>query len=122
MRYCAACGIEIDSPFWLCQTCASNFGVSGTNYKAWPRELKYLKNSVCREIYDAGRKTISIDELADNGIDIDEDGNIYTDSELREIEYDDGPLAEPFMRYAPYKDEAQNREYRRANGIPERKA
>lgn len=114
-RYCVGCGIEIERPFWLCQTCEDEFGVNGKAYRYWPHWLKYLTNSAAREEYEEARGHVDFDEDDDgDGVTVDTQGNIYGDDPHRLKDSD-------LMRYAPYADEASNKEYRRANGIKERK-
>ena len=126
-RYCAQCGIDIDAPNMLCQTCADAWGVDPVRYKSWPDSLRHIRNNAIRERRDEMRHHLSIERFIEDGVEIIasipriekdtadiSDGRLVTDSNaaLRD---------EHFMRYAPYKDEAQNRDYRRANGIPERR-
>jgi hypothetical protein len=107
-RLCVGCGIIIDRPFWLCQTCEDEFGVAGVPYRDWPEYLKWLKRDAQREEYAETHEYISLDALADDVL----GGEI------------DGGDVEPYrsdalMAYAPYEDEDANREYRQACGIEE---
>ena len=114
-RYCVGCAIEIERPFWLCQTCEAEFGVEAVDYRYWPKWLKALKMSAAREEYEEDRGHISLDDDDDgDGIVVDTEGNVYGADDRHRLRDSD------LMRYAPYADEAMNRAYRQANDIKER--
>lgn len=102
-RLCVGCGIIIDRPFWLCQTCEDQFGVAGVSYAEWPDYLKWLKQDAQREEYSHDNEALSLDEWLEAGELAAEDGN-----------------SDSLMAYAPYADEEANRAYRQACGIEER--
>jgi hypothetical protein len=108
-RLCIGCGIVIDRPFWLCQTCEDQFGVAGVPYREWPGYLKWLQKDAYREEYAARHEYISLDALADDVL-----GGALDDGDVEPYRSD------ALMAYAPYADEEANREYRKACGIEER--
>jgi len=117
-RICIGCGIIIERPFWLCQSCEELYGVVGKPYSKWPRYLKDLVNEAQRFEYRAkGTYPVAPEELDDWWLETDEGGVLMRrrsaglDRELTDAD---------LLQYAPYDDEQSNREYRRVNGIPER--
>ena len=102
-RLCIGCGIVIDRPFWLCQTCEDDVGVAGVDYADWPEYLKYLALDAQREERSLDNDAISLDAFEE------------WIGEMLEPPDDDA-----LMAYAPYADEAANEVYRKSNGIKPR--
>jgi hypothetical protein len=101
-RLCVGCGIIIDRPFWLCQTCEDQFGVEGVPYQFWPPYLKWLVLDQKREERWGSKPVISLEAYLETGV----------------IEPE--PDRDALLAYAPYADEEANRAYRQACGIEER--
>lgn len=133
-RLCV-CGNEIPWNRSLCPECLARYG---GNRAKWPEWLHWLVRDMQREI-DANRYHDEL-VLADGDNVQLPDGKYPSDMDNAAIETswrwvhahagtDDVPtkpngrplVSADLMRYAPYADEAANREYRRANWIKERK-
>ncbi|MCK9356968.1 MAG: HNH endonuclease [Dehalococcoidia bacterium] len=104
-------------PPGVCLECQAEYGLEGLHYSQYPEWVKYLfrarrKDTYRRAVYDP--LEVSLDGLIEDGGDIDDHGKAYGCDEDRFTD-------ECLMNYAPYADEVTNREYRRANGIKERK-
>lgn len=121
-RECICCGVLIETPFWLCQSCEDAYGVSGIPWRNWPQYLKDMYAMARREERRTRRLGfMSIDDLSGASTDI---RGCYTPDPTsltirasscpeRDADVDDG-----YLRPSPYgSDEAANREYRRANGV-----
>jgi len=114
-RECICCGIIIETPFWLCQTCEDVQGVAGLDYRHWPGHLKARVNQAKRDEYRARRLgLVSLNECS--GIQAQIDGALWED--VPQV-YDPKDKDAGMMAYAPYEDEPANRAYRLANGIRE---
>jgi len=118
-RECIACGIIIEKPFWLCQTCEDTHGVLGVPSRLWPRFLKDMYNMAMREERRARRFELML---------LEERGDGAQDIEGRSLRHTGYPVPKNYdpdmewglLRYAPYADDEQNRAYRRSNNIAER--
>jgi len=106
----------------------------GKNPKSWPRWVRFSVKDTQKEINRDRRHDhwTLFDDDADDTYPS-ERGNGAIEAawdyieETRPDDHDDGMVWVPLsfsdgLRYSPYPDEATNREYRRANGIKERKA
>jgi len=123
-RTCIYCGIGIDRPFWLCQSCEDYWDVASVRWADWPEELKALHRPARRyedvQIKSLRGDIVSIEFLEELGAQFDEMGNVYGLIPRGEWR---GWYADYLMAYAPfYENEPKNRQYRRANDIVRRKA
>ena len=115
-RQCVCCGIVIETPFWLCQSCEDEYGVTGRDYRYWPSHLRSIVNQAQKDEYRARRLgLVPFDDMVSAEADM--DGALMV---VPPQEYDMGGMADDLLAYAPYTDELANRAYRRANGIRER--
>lgn len=127
---CAACGAPLRKVFGFCRDCQHEFGVANTPYREWPIEIKTFIREQRRDDRRHRHQRlfeVSLDEMMETGWELTED-HLYGKVEL--VPPDTmgqctatRPLrvGEPMdMPYAPYEDEAANRDYRRACNIPER--
>jgi len=127
-RYCP-CGARIAWNRSLCRDCVDEYG---SDKERWPAWLRFCVADIQREInYERRHDDLAIEpddrypsEMGDGAIEaswaaigswIDTDGEQYY-----ETPEDPESATERYMQYAPYDDEAMNREYRLANGIEER--
>jgi len=118
-RECIACGITIEKPFWLCQTCEDTYGVAGKPYRLWPSHLKELTNMAQKEERRSCRfAQVCIDSLDD--VPCDSEGRALDSTEYVTARRYDPDMEWGLLRYAPYADDEQNRAYRRSNNIAER--
>jgi len=97
-RRCIGCGILIEKPFWLCQTCADLFEVDGKRLSMWPQYLKDLRNYERR--FERQDRHIALSLSIVGG-------------ELRDPA--EGNCV-PFQR-SPYEYEGLNKIYRQANDL-----
>jgi len=118
-RECISCGILIEKPFWLCQTCEDTHGVANVPCRFWPRYLRDLYNMAQRSEYQARRfAQVCIDSLDD--VPCDSEGHALDSTEYVTARRYDPDMEWGLLRYAPYADDEQNRAYRRSNNIAER--
>ncbi len=105
---CSVCSKEIDGTEWVCKSCAKEHGLVGKPYQEWPawvRDLALQEQGERRyhAVWDC--ITVPVDDL-DN-----------------QAEEPCPPVRRrPILPYAPYPTEEENRQYRRANRIPEHPA
>lgn len=115
-RICANCGIVIETPFWLCQSCEVVLGVDGLPYRRWPKHVHNLVEMSRRGEREAsGHGLVSWDEVPEDSATTDLAGDIVTLpwAVPGDMQKDD------ILPYAPYDDDEANRMYRAANGIAE---
>ena len=114
-RRCLLCDAAIKKPFWLCSSCEEAAGVAGKNISEWPAWLVAIRNEERAVRRHSAREIVGPLGVETEWSLVNQDGYIeplagtprrLTDADL--------------LQYAPYADEAANREYRLANGIPER--
>ena len=103
-RQCINCGIEIEKPFWLCQSCEDMFGLAGVPYRFWPLDVKRLRNEAERN-EARSHLLISLDALVDSQ---DLAGQLSDRITPRPLSDSD------LLRHAPYADEAANRADRKS--------
>ena len=70
-RPCVCCGILIEKPFYLCQSCEHAYGVQDVPAAEYPAWLKYLcaeaRKDERREAREA-QQVVSLDEMIEMGI------------------------------------------------------
>ena len=97
---CMICGGPVPPDRWVCRECAELWGLGGP-YRNWPSWAKYLQRTE--------RQQRAVERVEVLSLDVDGDPPRVQ--------------AEPtdaLLEYAPYQDEAANRDYRKACGIEER--
>ena len=116
---CVACGDNKRRKSCLCEECLSIYGKVADKWPPWLREKV---NSSNRWRYD--EKIAFEHELPFGDDDLDEDKDPDFDEPLltrdrTEMAFSSDRYGRTALPYAPYVDEEMNREYRKANGIPE---
>ncbi len=108
---CAICSSELHGTAWVCGRCAKEHGLREKPYPEWPGWARALVNQEqyerrYHECWDARLQDL---EDATEGV--------------AEEKAPRPPMRRrPLLPYAPYPTDKENRQYRRANGIPEEPA
>ena len=109
MYNCCLCGEPVEGTgYWVCRRCrkAHNLPKSITDWPEWARAMRREEKRERGE-----RRTVSLD-LLEGCLD---DGSSHHQQPLNRRK----PCLD--LPYAPYDDDETNRQYRKANGIKERR-
>lgn len=115
---CPGCGCVKPRTHYICADCRETYGGKAAD---WPEWLRMLVNDSARwraEDRQAAEREIPLDDFEPfEDMDGDLDEALMTRPREEMFVMRAPTIALP---YAPYDNDADNRDYRRANGIPER--